>query len=243
MLGAVAALLEPAVVQRDLLPLAESLCQDPDPKVRSSVCCQLGALTRSVGLGLTKQYLMPCLLELSGDGDCAVRRAALEATITMLGLLDDVPCRDSLVSLVLRWKRGSGSELAFLATQIGPLCHLPTGILEKSGWLVELYQELSSAGLSACNKSSPDKVPTMHGIGARCRRICAHFFPDMIQFVTAESFEPMLLHMWRGIVHRPRRLCTLCDGRWGQSGGEHIASPWHRVLATALAVRDLRPAD
>ncbi|KAH8030990.1 hypothetical protein HPB51_012458 [Rhipicephalus microplus] len=76
-------------VQRDLLPLAESLCQDPDPKVRSSVCCQLGALTRSVGLGLTKQYLMPCLLELSGDGDCAVRRAALEATITMLGLLDD----------------------------------------------------------------------------------------------------------------------------------------------------------
>lgn len=203
MLGAVAALLEPAVVQRDLLPLAGSLCQDPDPKVRSSVCCQLGALTRSVGLGLTKQYLMPCLLELSGDGDCAVRRAALEATITMLGLLDDVPCRDSLVSLVLRWKRRSGSELAFLATQIGPLCHLPTGILEKSGWLVELYQELSSAGLSACKKSSPDKVPTMQGAGARCRRTCAHFFPDMVQFVTAESFEPMLLHMWRGLCTDP----------------------------------------
>ncbi|KAL3194389.1 hypothetical protein MRX96_054075, partial [Rhipicephalus microplus] len=45
------------------------------------------------------------------------------------------------------------------------------------------------------------------------------------------------------VVHRPRRICTLCNGRWGQPGGEHIASPWHRVLATALAVRDLRPAD
>lgn len=203
LLGAVAALLEPAVVQRELLPLAESLCQDPDPDVRAGLCCQLGTLTRSVGLGLTKQYLLPCLVELSGDVDGAVRRAALEATVTMLGLLDDVPCRDNLVSLVLRWRRRSASELAFLATQFGPLCHLPAGILEKSGWLVELYQELSTAGLGVSNKSSLDKMPTPQATGARCRRTCAHFFPDMVQFVTAESFEAELLPVWRGLCADP----------------------------------------
>ncbi|KAL1429389.1 hypothetical protein MTO96_002439 [Rhipicephalus appendiculatus] len=211
LLGAVAALLEPAAVQRELLPLAESLCQDPDPNVRAGLCCQLGALTRSVGLGLTKQYLMPCLVELSGDGDGAVRRAALEATVTMLGLLDDVPCRDNLVSLVLRWRRRPAGELAFLATQFGPLCHLPTGILEKSGWLVELYQELSTTGLGIFNKTSPDKMPTPQATGARCRRTCAHFFPldssgSNARYGTvcyAESFEPELLHIWRGLCTDP----------------------------------------
>lgn len=203
LLGAVAALLEPVAVQRELLPLAECLCQDPDPNVRAGLCCQLGTLTRSVGLGLTKQYLLPCLVELSSDGDSAVRRAALEATVTMLGLLDDVPCRENLVSLVLRWKRRSASELAFLATQFGPLCHLPPGILEKDGWLVELYRELSSAGLSMSNRSSLDRMRTPQAAGTRCRRTCAHFFPDMVQFVTAESFEAVLLPVWQGLCADP----------------------------------------
>ncbi|KAH7932794.1 hypothetical protein HPB49_002560 [Dermacentor silvarum] len=174
LLGAVAALLEPVVVQKELLPLAESLCRDPDPDVRASMCCQLGTLTRSVGLGMTKQYLLPCLVELSSDADSAVRRAALEATVTMLGLLDDVPCRDNLVSLVLRWRRRSAGELAFLATQFGPLCRLPTGIVEKDGWLVELYRELSTAGLC-----------------------------DLVQFVTAESFEAVLLPVWQRLCADP----------------------------------------
>ncbi|XP_050048432.1 serine/threonine-protein phosphatase 4 regulatory subunit 4-like [Dermacentor andersoni] len=202
LLGAVAALLETVVVQKELLPLAESLCRDPDPDVRASMCCQLGTLTRSIGLGMTKQYLLPCLVELSSDADSAVRRAALEATVTMLGLLDDVPCRDNLVSLVLRWRQRSAGELAFLATQFGPLCRLPTGIVEKDGWLVELYQQLSTAGLCV-SKNSPDRMPTSQAAGSRCRRTCAHFFPDLVQFVTAESFEAKLLPVWKRLCADP----------------------------------------
>lgn len=203
LLGALAVLLEPFLVQRELLPLAESLCQDPEPDVRAAACRQLGALTRSAGLGMTRQYLLPCLVELSNDGDSAVRRAALEMAVTMLGLLDDAPCRDSLVSLVVQWKHRPTRELAFLATQMGPLCHLPAGIVDKDGWLLELYRELSTVGLHESSQGSPTVMgaTASHVDSVLCRQECARFFPDFVQLVGAECFEVELLVTWK-------RLCT-----------------------------------
>ncbi|XP_077493122.1 uncharacterized protein LOC144104155 isoform X2 [Amblyomma americanum] len=205
LLGALAVLLEPCLVQRELLPLAESLCQDPEPVVRAAVCRQLGALTRSAGLGMTRQHLLPCLVELSSDGDCAVRRAALVMAVTMLGLLDDASCRDSLVSLVVQWKHRPVRELAFLATQMGPLCHLPAGIVDKDGWLLELYQELSTIGLHESNQSSPVVMgATVRQVDAvLCRQACARCFPDFARLVGAESFETKLLITWNTLCTDP----------------------------------------
>ncbi|XP_037555334.1 serine/threonine-protein phosphatase 4 regulatory subunit 4-like [Dermacentor silvarum] len=91
---------------------------------------------------------------------------------------------------------------------------LDNEIMEKDGLLVELYRELSTAGLYV-SKSSPDRRPTSQARGTRGRRTCAHFFPDLVQFVTAESFEVVLLPMWQ-------RLCADPD------------SSVHSVIASAL---------
>ncbi|XP_077530432.1 serine/threonine-protein phosphatase 4 regulatory subunit 4-like [Haemaphysalis longicornis] len=203
LMGALAGLLEPTLVQRELLPLAAALCQDPEPNVRICACRQLGALTRSVGLAVTKIHLLPHLVELSTDANHAVRRTALEATVTMLALLDDEPCRDTLMSVVLQWRHRSVTELAGLAAQIGPLCHLPPGIADKDGWLVELYRDLSTTGLAEAMGCVEETTPSSHSAVVECRVICASYFPDVLRFVGAESFEAQLLPTWRSLCADP----------------------------------------
>lgn len=203
LMGALAGLLEPPLVQRELLPLAAALCQDPEPNVRVCACRQLGALTRSVGLAVTRIHLLPHLVELSTDANYVVRRTALDTAVTMLALLDDEPCRDTLMSLVLQWRRRPDIELAGLAAQIGPLCHLPPGIIDKDGWLVELYRDLSTTGLAEAERCIEEKAPSSQDAVVECRIVCARYFPDVVRFVGVESFETQLLTTWRRLCADP----------------------------------------
>lgn len=203
LMGALAGLLEPPLVQRELLPLAAALCQDPEPSVRICACCQLGALTRSVGLGVTKIHLLPHLVELSTDTNYAVCRTALDAAVTMLALLDDEACRDTLMSVVLQWRHRPDTELAGLAAQIGPLCRLPPGIVDKGGWLVELYRDLSTTGLAETGRYVEEMAPSSRDTVVECRAVCARYFPDVLQFVGAGSFEARLLTTWQGLCADP----------------------------------------
>ncbi|KAH7280006.1 hypothetical protein KP509_37G047500 [Ceratopteris richardii] len=87
LLGAIAPMLESQEIEQLFLDKAMGLCQDTDTEVRISMCNQLNAISRAVGIEITKKLVLPELYELLKDEEVAVHCAALTCLIDMLDFL------------------------------------------------------------------------------------------------------------------------------------------------------------
>ncbi|EDL18825.1 RIKEN cDNA 8430415E04, isoform CRA_b [Mus musculus] len=75
-------------IKREILPLVKSLCQDVEYEVRSCMCRQLENIAQGIGAELTKNVVLPELIELSRDESGSVRLAAFETLVNMLDMFD-----------------------------------------------------------------------------------------------------------------------------------------------------------
>ncbi|EDL81780.1 similar to RIKEN cDNA 8430415E04 (predicted) [Rattus norvegicus] len=75
-------------IKREILPLVKSLCQDVEYEVRSCMCRQLENIAQGIGTELTKNVVLPELIELSRDESGSVRLAAFETLVNMLDMFD-----------------------------------------------------------------------------------------------------------------------------------------------------------
>uniref|UniRef100_A0A669C7U8 Protein phosphatase 4 regulatory subunit 4 n=1 Tax=Oreochromis niloticus TaxID=8128 RepID=A0A669C7U8_ORENI len=82
-LGKVACKFDSYIVKKELLPLARSLCQDPEFEVRACMCRQLESIARATGA-----ELLPDLVELAGDEDSSVRLAAFDTITNLMEMMD-----------------------------------------------------------------------------------------------------------------------------------------------------------
>ena len=209
LLGKVATKLEPVVVQQEVLPTAQALCQDAEPEVRHGVCRNLGFIARGSGLETTKTAILPLLVELGNDDNGLVRLAAIETVVHLLSMLDDDTCTQIIVPLVVKScdqaKQLEDEYLPHIARLLGRLCHglLPNLTREQKSKFVEFYRHLSRLGLNHSTSSAavldldkpmPDLVPKddKHEMYEACRRECAFNFPALVLVVGPENFADVL---------------------------------------------------
>ena len=209
LLGKVATKLETAIVQQEVLPTAQALCQDVEPEVRHGVCRNLGFIARGSGLEATKASILPLLVELGNDENGLVRLAAVETVVHLLSMLDDDTCTQVIVPLVVKScdqaKQLEDEFLPHVARLLGRLCHglLPNLTREQKTKFVEFYRHLSRLGLNHSTSSAavpepdkpmPDLVPKddKHEMYEACRREGAFNFPALILVVGPENFADVL---------------------------------------------------
>ncbi|XP_071784669.1 serine/threonine-protein phosphatase 4 regulatory subunit 4-like isoform X2 [Asterias amurensis] len=216
-LGKVATRCDSFMIKRDILPLVQSLCQNVDYEVRSCMCRQLDSVARGLGLEPTKSAILPELVELSNDEESCVRLAALETIVSLLSLLDDETCTQTIIPLVCKFcenaMQSEDSTLPAVARQFGRLCHgLSVNLTEDQKiWFLNFYCKLCVIGLvpektrvndrqdTLKTGSSHHKSPPILNLyreedrHMECRRHCAFNFPCMVLFAGPRNFK-MELH-------------------------------------------------
>uniref|UniRef100_A0A7N6BK79 Phosphatase 2A Regulatory Subunit A helical domain-containing protein n=1 Tax=Anabas testudineus TaxID=64144 RepID=A0A7N6BK79_ANATE len=90
-LGKVSCKFDSHIVKKELLPLAQSLCQDVEFEVRACMCHQLENIARATGIKWqlnTNVFLLPHLLELAADEESSVRLAAFDTIINLMEMMN-----------------------------------------------------------------------------------------------------------------------------------------------------------
>ncbi|XP_038046953.1 serine/threonine-protein phosphatase 4 regulatory subunit 4-like isoform X2 [Patiria miniata] len=225
-LGKIATRCDSFMIKRDILPLVTSLCQNVDYEVRACMCRQLDLVARGLGLEPTKSAILPELVELSNDEESCVRLAALETIVSLLSLLDDETCTQTIIPLVCKFcetaMRCEDSTLPAVARQFGRLCHgLSVNLTEDQKiWFLNFYCKLCVIGLvpdktrvndrqdaSRASKQSPPilNLYREEDRHMECRRHCAFNFPCMVLFAGPRNFKTELHGTFASLCDDPNK--------------------------------------
>lgn len=80
-------LLETSRLQKEIVPLVHSLCQDVSGEVRGSMCYQLPFIARGLSSDAVKPSLLPLLVELAVDEEQHVRLASVHTISDLVNVL------------------------------------------------------------------------------------------------------------------------------------------------------------
>ncbi|KAF7251647.1 Serine/threonine-protein phosphatase 4 regulatory subunit 4 [Varanus komodoensis] len=126
-LGKLANKFEAHIIKREILPLVKSLCQDVEYEVRSCMCRQLELIAQGIGTELTKNVVLPELVELARDEGSSVRLAAFETLVNLLEMFDADDRSQTVLPLVKSFCEKSfkadESILVSLSFHLGKLCN------------------------------------------------------------------------------------------------------------------------
>ncbi|XP_070577701.1 serine/threonine-protein phosphatase 4 regulatory subunit 4-like isoform X13 [Ptychodera flava] len=218
-LGRVATKFDSFMIKKEILPLVTSLCQDVDYEVRGCMCRQLDAVARGLGLESTKSAILPELVELSNDEESFVRLAALETVVSLLSLLDDETCVNTIIPLMCRFcenaLQNEDPTLPSVAHQFGRLCHgLSVNLNEDQKiWFLDFYRRMCVLGLTEGKSKSSDRMtPNLLNIFeeedsyAECRQCAGYNFPCMVLFAGPRNFKTELYSTFSSLCDDPHRL-------------------------------------
>ncbi|XP_041467949.1 serine/threonine-protein phosphatase 4 regulatory subunit 4-like isoform X4 [Lytechinus variegatus] len=228
LLGKIATRFDTFMIKKEILPLVTSLCQDVDYEVRACMCKQLDSVARGLGLEPTRSAILPELVELGKDEESCVRLAALETIVSLLSLLDDDTCTQTIIPLVRKFcenaMNNEDSTLPSVAKQFGRLCHgLSVNLTEELKlWFLKYYYKLCSVGLNeksisndrleqsgASSNSSTKNSPMLsmyreeHRL-TECRQYSAYNFPCMVLFAGARKFKAELHGTFASLCDDPQ---------------------------------------
>uniref|UniRef100_A0ABK0M5I2 Protein phosphatase 4, regulatory subunit 4 n=1 Tax=Rattus norvegicus TaxID=10116 RepID=A0ABK0M5I2_RAT len=174
-------------IKREILPLVKSLCQDVEYEVRSCMCRQLENIAQGIGTELTKNVVLPELIELSRDESGSVRLAAFETLVNMLDMFDTDDRSQTILPLVKSFCEKSfkadESILISLSFHLGKLCHGLYGIFTPDQHLrfLEFYKKLCTLGLQQENGHNESQIPSQiveqEKKYTSVRKNCAYNFP------------------------------------------------------------------
>ncbi|XP_072038249.1 serine/threonine-protein phosphatase 4 regulatory subunit 4-like [Amphiura filiformis] len=224
-LGKIATRFDSFMIKRDILPLVTALCQNVDYEVRACMCRQLDAVARGLGLEPTKSAILPELVDLSNDEESCVRLAALETIVSLLSLLDDDTCTQTIIPLVCKFcenaMQSEDSTLPVVAKQFGKLCHgLSVNLSDdQKSWFLDFYRKLCVIGLNEKSLINDRQSPPVLSLYreedryAECRRYSAFNFPCLVLFVGARNFKSDLHGTFTSLCDDPNksvRITTAC---------------------------------
>ncbi|KAM9646447.1 serine/threonine-protein phosphatase 4 regulatory subunit 4 isoform 2-T2 [Trichechus inunguis] len=174
-------------IKREILPLVKSLCQDVEYEVRSCMCRQLENIAQGIGTELTKNVVLPELIELSRDEGSSVRIAAFETLVNLLDIFDADDRSQTILPLVKSFCEKSfkadESILISLSFHLGKLCHGLYGIFTPDQHLrfLEFYKKLCTLGLQQENGHNENQIPPQvleqEKKYISVRKNCAYNFP------------------------------------------------------------------
>ncbi|XP_042072360.1 serine/threonine-protein phosphatase 4 regulatory subunit 4 isoform X4 [Haplochromis burtoni] len=203
-LGKVACKFDSYIVKKELLPLARSLCQDPEFEVRACMCRQLESIARATGVDDTRTELLPDLVELAGDEDSSVRLAAFDTIINLMEMMDSDDQLHVVIPLVMAVCEASLQEdeaiMASLSFQFGKLCNELAGSLldEQKSHLLQTFKEMCTTGLQTDgNQTDSNNESTL----IRCN--CCYNLPAMVVFADTAHFLSELYPSFSSLCSDP----------------------------------------
>uniref|UniRef100_I3IUL4 Protein phosphatase 4 regulatory subunit 4 n=1 Tax=Oreochromis niloticus TaxID=8128 RepID=I3IUL4_ORENI len=194
-LGKVACKFDSYIVKKELLPLARSLCQDPEFEVRACMCRQLESIARATGA-----ELLPDLVELAGDEDSSVRLAAFDTITNLMEMMDSDDQLHIVIPLVMAVCEASLQEdeaiMASLSFQFGKLCNELAGVFQHH--LLQTFKELCTTGLQTeGNQTDSNNESTL----IRCN--CCYNLPAMVVFADTAHFLSELYPSFSSLCSDP----------------------------------------
>ncbi|CAK9810176.1 Serine/threonine-protein phosphatase 4 regulatory subunit 4 [Anthophora plagiata] len=208
-LGKICTRFDSALIQKEVLPMVHSLCQDVNSEVRASICLQLRFVAEGLGAESVKSALLPSLVELASDEESNVRCASVQTIAYLLPHLQEDTIKTTIVPLVKKLCENTQSVhaddnvICVIAQEYGKIvlglekCLLPT---EKT-WFLKYFQQLSQMGIVSIRKESKPHLPFVNSNFdederyIECRRCCAFNLPAMFIFVSnsADDTDALLL--------------------------------------------------
>ncbi|XP_061928570.1 serine/threonine-protein phosphatase 4 regulatory subunit 4 isoform X4 [Apis cerana] len=197
-LGKICTRFESGLIQKEVLPMVHSLCQDVNSEVRANICLQLRFVAEGLSADTLKTSLLPSLVELASDEESNVRCAAVETIAYLLPYFQEDTIKTIIVPLVKKLCETSqsiyhdNSVICIISQEFGKIvlglekCLLPA---EKT-WFLKYYQQLAQMGIVIMRKESKHHVPFMDidldedEKYVECRRCCAFNLPAMFIFVS-----------------------------------------------------------
>lgn len=225
LIGSMAKVFESQWLEKVLLPLATTLCQDVLQDVRMCMCHQLEPLARALGTEVTKRHILCEISQLLQDEEWCVRGAAVETLVDLLSLLDKGTVQDKVVSLLIQacehaFTQGDNS-LPVVAKQLGRICYELKGFLspDQRMWFRDYYCKLSAYSICEAAGSRSGSIASLTKAAANnqreleCKHQCAYNFPAMLLFAGRESFEEHLSSTFKSFVEDDApavRRCIAC---------------------------------
>ncbi|XP_017788028.1 PREDICTED: serine/threonine-protein phosphatase 4 regulatory subunit 4-like [Habropoda laboriosa] len=208
-LGKICTRFDSALIQKEVLPMVHSLCQDVNSEVRASICLQLRFVAEGLGAESVKSALLPSLVELASDEESNVRCASVQTIAYLLPHLQEDTIKTTIVPLVKKLCENTQSAQAddnvicVIAQEYGKIvlglekCLLPT----ERTWFLKYFQQLAQMGIVSIRKESKPHLPFMNSNFdederyIECRRCCAFNLPAMFIFVSnsADDTDALLL--------------------------------------------------
>lgn len=197
-LGKICTRFESGLIQKEVLPMVHSLCQDVNNEVRANICLQLRFVAEGLNADTLKTSLLPSLVELASDEESNVRCAAVETIAYLLPYFQEETIKTIIVPLIKKLCETSqsiyhdNSVICVISQEFGKIvlglekCLLSA---EKT-WFLKYYQQLSQMGIVIMRKESKHHIPFMDidldedEKYVECRRCCAFNLPAMFIFVS-----------------------------------------------------------
>ncbi|NXF96443.1 PP4R4 phosphatase, partial [Eubucco bourcierii] len=212
-MGKLANKFETHIIKREILPLVKSLCHDVEYEVRACICRQLEHIAQGVGTELTKNVVLPELIELARDEGSSVRLAAFETLVNLLDMFDADDRSQTVLPLVKSFCEKSfkadESILVSLSFHLGKLCNGLYGIFTPEQHLrfLEFYKKLSTLGLQQENGHNDNQLQLQTLEQEKkyisVRKNCAYNFPAMVVFVDPKNFHLELYSIFFCLCHDP----------------------------------------
>ncbi|KAK2169619.1 hypothetical protein LSH36_8g03024 [Paralvinella palmiformis] len=232
-LGKIATKFDPFIIKKDILPIVQALCQDVDYEVRGCMCRQLDSVARGLGLEQTKSAILPELVELTNDEESYVRLAGLETVVSILSLLDDETCTETIVPLVCKFCQQALSNEDYTLPAVAK--QLVNFTEEQKHWFIDYYNKLCKYGAkeSAKQKEEDEQSPPKPVIPfcvfpcdmleeedktVETRKNAGYNFPAMVMFAGVRHFKSTLFSS----------LHSLCSD-FHYSVRKTVASGFHEV--------------
>uniref|UniRef100_A0A915Q2A9 Serine/threonine-protein phosphatase 4 regulatory subunit 4 n=1 Tax=Setaria digitata TaxID=48799 RepID=A0A915Q2A9_9BILA len=196
LLNKLCAILGPSDIRRDIIPCVQTLCNDPNSNVRSSIAQHLGVIAESLrNPSDCASMLMPCLVQLCKDTEVGTRETALNSISLCIPFLSKEHRKCSIIPLLKRCTEqavaGQDETLTVVAKNLGQWIDLLQDVLtaRDHSWFLDVYIRI--ANLSQCSPSSDNG--TVSNIQLSARRMCAYNFPCMVLKYGEDSFKDRLL--------------------------------------------------
>nr|XP_034188377.1 serine/threonine-protein phosphatase 4 regulatory subunit 4-like isoform X5 [Osmia lignaria] len=211
-LGKICTRFDSALIQKEVLPMVHSLCQDVNSEVRASICLQLRFVAEGLGAESVKPALLPSLVELANDEEINVRCASVQIIAHLLPHLQEDSIKTIIIPLIKKLcensMRSDDNVICVIAQEYGKIvlgvekCLLP---MEKT-WFLKYYQQLAQMGILTSKKESKPNLPFNSNPAedekyVECRRCCAFNLPAMFMFVSNSSDDTnALLHTFTALA-------------------------------------------
>ncbi|KAI4495206.1 hypothetical protein M0804_001407 [Polistes exclamans] len=196
LLGKICTRFNADLVQKEVLPTVQSLCQDVNSAVRASICLQLRFVAEGLGPESLKSALLPSLVELARDEESNVRYAFVQAIVYLLPHFQEDTIKTIIGPLIKKLCENTAKSedyvICMIAQEFGKLVLGLEKYLSPTEklWFLKYFQQLAQMGIPSVKKQAKPDLPLLESSSIdyekrlECRRYSAFNLPAMFIFIS-----------------------------------------------------------